>query len=64
MHCRYCCYLLFSLKTHNKQFEQADDGDKEEGDDDEHEKDTPVLSMVGAFVLLSAITVCVAVSSE
>ena len=66
---RYCCYLFFSLKTHNKQFEQTEDGDKDENEEDadegdNDEKETPVLSMIGAFVLLTAITVCVAISSE
>ena len=66
---RYCCYLFFSLKTHNKQFEAADGGDEDEegdnkGEQDDDEKETPVLSMVGAFALLTGITVCVAISSE
>lgn len=57
---------MFSLKTHNKQFEQNEDGDKDGEDDgnEDGEKETPVLSMLGAFALLTGITVCVAVSSE
>ena len=65
--CRYCCYLFFSLKTHNKQFEQSDENKEEgedDGGDDDGEKETPVLSMIGAFLLLTVITVFVAISSE
>lgn len=66
--CRYACYLLFSLKTHNQAFENHDDDDddKEEGEEDGEDKheEVPVLSLSGAFLMLSSITVMVAVSSE
>lgn len=63
--CRYACYLLFSLKTHNQAFEQHDDDENEgeNGDDEKHEE-VPVLSLSGAFLMLTSITVMVAVSSE
>ena len=72
--CRYFCYLLFSLKTHNQAF-QGEDGEGEgeeqgqggEGDKDEDEEthqDIPVLSLSGAFFMLTSITVVVAIASE
>ena len=70
--CRYFCYLLFSLKTHNQAFHgeegegegqgQGDEGDKDE--DEEKHQDVPVLSLSGAFFMLASITVVVAVASE
>ena len=63
---RYACYLLFSLKTHNQAFESHDDDEEEEGEEGgegKHEE-VPVLSLSGAFLMLTSITVMVAVCSE
>lgn len=67
--CRYACYLLFSLKTHNQAFENHDDDEEEEGEggegvEGEKHEEVPVLSLSGAFLMLTSITVMVAVSSE
>lgn len=59
--CRYACYLLFSLKTHNQAFQN--EGEEGEGGEEKHEE-VPVLSLAGAFLMLTSITVMVAISSE
>ncbi len=50
--CRYICYLVFQLRTHNDIFT----GDNEESE--------PEMTMVGAFTALALITVTVATCSE
>ena len=50
---RYCCYLLFQLRTHASYFSAEEEGE-----------DEPVLSLSGALGLLAAITVVVAICSE
>lgn len=52
MRCRYLCYLMFQLKTHKDLFAS------------EESEDQPALSLAGALLLLSTITVIVAVCSE
>ena len=49
---RYCCYLLFSLKTHNAGFASDEEGD------------VPALSLTGALFMLAGTTIVVAIGSE
>lgn len=50
--CRYLSYLGFQLHTHHDLF-KGDDGDEE-----------PIMSFAGAILVLTGITVLVAVCSE
>ena len=52
--CRYLCYLLFQLKTHNNLFDN----------DDEEASTQPALSLLAALGALAGITAIVAVASE
>lgn len=61
---RYASYLLFSLKTHNQAFEASNGGEDDGEEDEDKEEETVVLSLFGAFFMLTAITVMVAISSE
>eukprot|EP00775_Hariotina_reticulata_P012174 gene12173-12311_t len=49
----YCCYLAFQLRTHHNLFK---------GDSDSEE--TPVMTLPAAILMLTAITVLVAICSE
>ena len=43
---------------------RGDEGDKDEEEDEEKHQEVPVLSLSGAFFMLTSITVVVAIASE